>query len=375
MDKKINESELIKSLKEKGLLNKDILNAINELAGKDNMGHNIEAENVRVKESVHEFVKYLKNELSESTISSYKSDLEGFYTNFYKTHNFAEINESILVPAISTDDIQKYFNKLLSTGYSIETIRRNKHSLKKYFEFLENFDYKAPDIETIHIQKREMNIDALTDGEVRGIAEYAETIKGKLMILFMYEATMRRQELIDCKKEYIDLEKKIVMINVNDKFDRVGYFSDEVKHLIEQYTDEWEMEVKEINDKRYNRKLTKGAEYKELKVSDYLFQTSYSDQISYATIYKIIREAAFEYYLNKAYKEGISEAEAKEIAEEKAKAINTDTIRHSRRAYLLASGYSLDQVQIMMGDENKYAIKRYMKIAHKLYPDIMREKV
>lgn len=367
MSKNDLDQNTLRILLEKGLLNKEDVEKLNQ--------ETIENDSeFYIKKTFNQFVMHLKNEYTQNTKSGYKTNVEKFLQYIFCAENIKDIKDDVKLPQFSKDDIERFFTHLIINEYSPASIRRFKNSLLQYFNYLSKLGYDGPQIRDIEIPKNTASkIDALRDEEIRGIAEYSDTLRNKLLILFMYETGMRRQELIDCKKEYIDFENKTVKIFNDGNFDRIGYFSDFVKELLVQYIDEWEKKVEEINNKRMKRVKAKGGTYYELKISEYLFQTPRSSQISYSTIYKALKDTAFEYYLNKLANKELNIEEAKKIAEEKVSSINTETLRHSKRACLFSIGKSVEEVQTLMGDENKWVVKRYLKMAQKLYPEKFRD--
>jgi site-specific recombinase XerD len=321
---------------------------------------------------VRQFEGYLRDEFSHNTAEGYGTNVRKFVEYVCGVEDLGDIKSEIEMPEFGRDVVEKWFYSLASRGYTYSSIRRFKHSLKKFFEFLhQEYEVAMPaidDIELPNIDTGIADIDALPDQEVREIAEHATNLRNKVVILFLYETGMRRQELIDCLKEHVNFDARHVDIYSNGKHDRVGAFSQETHDLLVEYLREWEYEVDEVNSKRKQRSVSDSVRFTPVVDSPYLFQTVRSPQISYSTIFKAIKDASFEFYLNKAGADGCPEEEAKSIAEERSNKINTETLRQSRRAFWFSKGKTLEQVQAIMGDENKWVCKRYLKIAQKLYP-------
>lgn len=329
--------------------------------------------NINVRESIRDFFEYMKKDYSENTATGYKTNVESFMSHILGVDKINEIKDTTILPEIITDSVERWFTYLMANGYEPASVRRFKHSIKKYFDFVFELGYNAPRLGNIEMpEQEEVEIEAMLDEEVKDMASYASSLRDKTIILFLYEAGMRRQELIDCKKEHIDWTKGFVKIFNNMKFDRMGYLSDEMLSLLKQHIEQWGAEVEDINDKRLARSKAKNEIYKELKVSEYLFQTARSEQMSYSTIFKVIKDTAFEYFLNVANKDGMIEGEAKAYADGRSSRVNTDTLRHSKRTYLFSTGKTVEQVQVIMGDENKWLCRRYLAVAQKLYPEKFR---
>lgn len=359
----------LKVLLEKGLLKKEDYEKLTN-KNKNKKIINLASDKLFIKDIFNEYTDFLKKEFSKNTIEGYTINTKNFLEYYFKM-DFDKI-DNITVPIFSRENIKDWFEYLASNGYSYSSIRRYKHSVKKFFEFLkEQYNIQTPDVDLINIpsEKSEVIYNILRDEEIREIANYAQSLRDKCIILFAYEVGLRRQEIIEVKKQDIDFENNMVNIIHNGKLDRVGYFSNETKKLLLEYLSEWENEVREINEKRYLKHKNTGIPYKKLLNSEYLFQTVRSPKISYSTIFKAIKDAYFNYCYTLFKKQGNSDLKAKELAEEKTNNIDIETLRQSRRVYLFSIGKTLDEVQIIMGDENRYICKRYLKIAQHIYPE------
>jgi site-specific recombinase XerD len=333
----------------------------------DRMKINNSKDEIAIKPVLKDFQSFLLDDYSNNTVDAYISNAKDF-VEFITQQNIKYMSNDTKLPNISGKDIQAWFNRLLSTGYNPTSIRRAKYSVRKFLLYINNnYGISIPEIDSIDVPKSAelSDIDVLIDEEIRSIADHALSIRDKAIILFSYETGMRRQELLDCEKLHINFDNCSVKIYTNGKFDRVGYFSNSVKDLLLLHIKTWRNEIADIN---YNRRL-KSNFFTLLEESEYLFQTVKSPKMSYATIFKAIKDASMEYYLNLYAKEGYCDAEAKDIAEEQVNKVNTETLRHSRRAYYFSEGRTVEQVQILMGDENTWVCKRYLKIAQQLYPE------
>jgi site-specific recombinase XerD len=318
----------------------------------------------------HEYIKYLKNEgLARNTIDGYTTNAKKYLEYIYDD-SFNIIKDKHL-QNLDRGTIVRWFEELNSEGYSSNSLRRFKHSLKKFFEYISTaYTINTPNVDRIEIsQKSEDKItNVLTDEEIRGIAERASTIRGKCIILVAYEAGLRRQELIDLEKADVDLDNNTINVFCNGKLDRVAIFTQETGKIIKMHIDDWNAFVAETNQKRKLNSKSNGSVYDEVEISKYLFQTLRSPQISYSTFFKAVKDASYEYFANKYKTLKNSEEDVEILAKEKANKINTETLRHSRRAYWFSEGKTLEQVQAIMGDENRWVCKRFLKIAQQLYP-------
>lgn len=322
------------------------------------------------------FYDFLGRNYSELTQNGYTGDVKNFLDNIYG-ENWAELSSVRLPNRIDTEE---WLRKLASEGYSYSTIRRQKNSVSKFFDFLrETQDLVLPDIRDVEIPSADAkstsdNMVALRDEEIRGIIGHAETLRDKAMLLLLYEAGMRRNELLNVTKDDVDFEKLTVAIrNTKGGIDRIGYFTKPTAELLKNYLLDWAEELKDINEKRRERARLRGKDFtNELRKSNYLFQSIRGPQVSYSTLFRVLKEAAEKYYYSKAQQEGYSINEAKEIAAEKANLVNTEVFRNSRRAYLFSLGKSTEEVQLLMGDENSWVCGRFLKVAQVLYPEKFR---
>lgn len=308
---------------------------------------------------MNEFKQSLQKEMQKNTVSSYYLDTKGFTEYVMGTPNMKALDIKAVYPAFTGILVQQYFNHLAVAGYEGSSIRRAKHSIAKFFEFIQNkYKVKCPNIESIDVIKENLDTDisALIDNEVRAIAKSAVSTRDMCIILFMYEVGLRRQELIECEKQHIDFNNCTVKIFNGDKLDRIGSFSKETGKLLQAYLKDFKDEVAETNRKR---KL-KGGVYTHIEISQYLFQSLRSPMLSYATVFKAIKDASLEYYLNK----GMDKVDATSHSEK----INTETLRQSRLVFWLASGKTIEQVQAIMGVDNYWRVKRFLKVAQQLYP-------
>ncbi|WP_336786916.1 tyrosine-type recombinase/integrase [Paenibacillus sp. MMO-177] len=376
MNKRQLDRDTLSELLSQGVISKAVYD---ELLGQHDEAEKIfEAGGLPVREVVKSFESYLKDEFSRNTAEGYSINVRNFLEFLYEVDNYSKIEGDTALKAVTRSDIERWFLRLASNGYTYSSIRRFKHSVKKFFEYVstEMPGVPIPAIDDIPLPTvtedggGSADIDALRDEEVMEIAEHSANIRNKAIIQLMYEAGMRRQELIDCEKSHVDFDKCMVKIyDAHGNVDRIGYFSEKTLHLLKEYLTEWEYEVKQVNENRLQKSRETSKPYQPVEDSKYLFQTLRSPQISYSTIFKAIKDASFEYYLNKFVEEGQPEEEAKRLADEKSVKINTETLRHSRRAYLFSQGKTIEQVQAIMGDENRHVCRRYLKISQRMYPE------
>lgn len=298
------------------------------------------------------FEKYLKQEnYSKHTVSGYVANTKSYF-EFLHDNDVDELPKNTEAE-ISVELVQQWLNSLATKGYSSVSIRRYKNSFSKFVEYInELHNMDVADISTASIPKTpdsEEDIDAITDSEVRELAENANSLRDKLMILIIYELGLRRQEVIDLMKSDIDNKTKVVKIRKGENVNRIGILSNSTYQLFVDYDDEWKAYIEEMNDKR------KARGDKNVTVdSKYVFQTLRSEKISYAVVFKAI-------------------ADASESTYGKEKEITTETLRRSRRIYYFSQGLDTQKVQSLMGDANYHVCKRSLRLAQIMYPDMLKK--
>ena len=351
------DSNTLKVLIEQGLIT---LGDIEKLSNQEGIPQD---GSIPVLQSINKFYLNLKQTSSRHTALGYRRDISNFVKSLFDVDSVGSLRDITYGDKLALTSISNWFDKLEYDAYSSTSIRRAKYAMKSYVEFLtKEYGNQIINIDVIEVPEIELStISIMTDSEVRAMAECATNLRNKLMILFIYETSMRRQELIDFKKKDVDFSGNCVKIrNKEGDIDRIGYITTDTKRLILEHMDEWEATVEEVNIKR----RMKGERL--VVVSEYLFQTLRGHKVSYSTVFKAIKDSAIEYFSNLSKKCGDIELL------EKAKLIDTEVLRHSKRAYLFSIGKSVDEVQIIMGDANYWVTKRYLSIAQQIYPESFR---
>lgn len=343
----------LKSLLGQGIISKEVFKELTE--GKADLTHNREIGDVTLLELLKGYESYLYETFAQNTADGYFANLRHFYEYIYES-SFRQIDSSVKFTNITADSVERWLNSLASNGYSLNSLRRFRHSIRCFLEYLSSVcGVNTIDIDSVELPQMDEDkapIDALTDQEIRGMAEHASSVRNKAMILLMYESSMKRQELINCKKDHIDLDRRLVeIVDTDGNVDRVGQFSEYTKKVL----------IDHLRDtpREFDHKVE----------SEYLFQTSRSPQVSYGTIVRAIKEASLGYFTAKFVSEGYPKREAEQMGRERSDSINTETLRHSLRAYLFSEGKDIQTIQAIMGDENRHKVRRYLKVSQRLYPE------
>lgn len=342
----LNKKEMIDALFESGTISKKEYESMLERIESKVMA---DASVISLLES---FEKYLKENYSKHTTTGYVANTKSYFEYVHDT-DFGTVPDGADAE-VSVELVQQWLNSLASKGYSGVSIRRYKNSFSKFIEFLvKELGMDVPDISSTSVPETPdtvEEVDALTDSEVRELAENASSLRDKVLILMIYELGLRRQEVIELKKSDIDNESRVVTIRKGENIDRIGELSESTYKLLVEYYDEWEAFISETNDKRKARKNDSVA-----VVSEYVFQTLRSEKMSYAVIFRAIAEASESTY-----------------GSSKETDITTETLRRSRRVYYFSLGFDTQKVQALMGDANYHVCKRSLRLAQILYPEKFR---
>jgi site-specific recombinase XerD len=356
-------------LREKGLLTEEEYKKLSK-----NEDKKIPKADLKIRDALNIFNSNLQG-YSPGTMSNYRTSVVNFLEYLY---NVPEIEEAydLKLRQINIKDIEGWYNHLCSNGYTFASIRRFKYGIKTFLDVMKNHGFRTFDINRVKIPNKLVvhptDINALTDDEIKAIADCAKTLRDKVLILFIYETGMRRQEVIECRKKDMNFQKNFVTIYKYNRVDRIGYFSESLKKMILAYLEEWREEIVEINNKRIKRYQSKGERYEILKESEFLFQTVRSPMISYSTIHKVLKETSYEYYSNKYKQEGRNDEEIELLTKQQVNKFSAETLRHSKRAFLFSQGYTAEQVKLLMGDENIWEVKRHLRLAQQIYPSKFR---
>ena len=313
---------------------------------------------------------------SEENFSKFKERLKNKSNNTAKAYmtSVAKIAEKLGYRngrmEVGANEIEKFLKELVSEGYTYGSIRRYKSSLAYYHESVENSRSVVRDIDLSSIQSDGSDNYFFREDEIYSIANSCD-LRSKLMIRLLFETGARRQEMIDLKKQHIDYSDNSLKVNYGQKDERTLYFSEETKSLIIKYIEEWKDEVEDINYKRKIKESKTGTKQSYVAVSDYLFQTIRAEQISYSTLYKILKDCSFYYFYSREIKNK-NKNEAMIRAEKLSSSFHTESIRNSRIADLISKGVTNEKIQIIMGIKNSWEVKKFGKASQQLYPERFR---
>ena len=174
---------------------------------------------MQIKEAVDQFLEYLRVELNRSafTCKGYRADLN-IFTGFLDSKGLAHGELDTLTPEL----LSQYLRHLTrDRGNQANTLRRRVTALKSFCSFLVDSDYlkrspaenlphpKKPQKHPRHLQREE--IDRLFAAV--GNNSSPAGLRDKTALLFLYYTGVRVTELVNIRREDVDLEKDVVKIH------------------------------------------------------------------------------------------------------------------------------------------------------------------
>lgn len=254
-----------------------------------------------------EALEKLKTELklkgsSELTVRNYSWFAEKFLDSASK--QIAELNE---------DDAKKFLASLIDSK-SRNTVSLAASSLRFFF----NEILKKP-IAGITLPKKEKRLpEVLTKDEVKRLIDATETEKSGLMIKMLYSAGLRVSELVNLKRQDINLAEKVGWVR-RGKGKKDRFFV-----------------IAEILIPELQKRIA--------KEKNYLFSTETQDRaLTSRNIQKIIKKTAF--------KAGIQ------------KRVTPHTLRHSYATHLLEQGTDIRIIQELLGHANLSTTQIYTHVS------------
>lgn len=254
-----------------------------------------------------EYLKYNKN-YSDKTIQNYELDLVDYF-HFLK-------KESLEYKEVEYEDLRYLFSHYENMNLSNKSIRRHISSIKGFYKYLclEGIIKSNPFI-YVSLPKKELKLPRyLTYEELLEIFNSMEIkdsydFRDRLILELMYATGIRVSELINIKVTDIDFSNQSIRILGKGSKERIVYYNDVVKKLLDKYLKVY----KELDKKNTN----------------YLILNQKGDKLTTAGI---------SYILNKVIKD---------ISFNKH--ITPHMLRHSFATHLLNNGCDLLTVQELLG--------------------------
>ncbi|HPQ08631.1 MAG TPA: tyrosine-type recombinase/integrase [Bacteroidia bacterium] len=270
-----------------------------------------------MKNKVSEFLDYLKYEknFSAHTILAYENDLKEFM-QFVDSLNISETNKEI---------IRQYIGYLSERKLEVKSIRRKISSIRSYFNFLiKEGIYSQNPCRGLVLPKIKKSIPEFLDAEPllnylnENTESDFESIRNKLIIDILYQTGIRRSELVNLKKNDIDLNNLNLKVLGKRNKERIIPFSLQLADNLNRYFSVlYDMNIK----------------------SDYLLVDKNGKQLSSFQVYYIVKK------------------ELSKITTQEKK--HPHILRHTFATHLLNNGADINAVKELLGHSNLKATEIY----------------
>lgn len=191
-----------------------------------------------MKELIDKFLRYLSLELNSSahTVAAYRGDLELLAAHL----------QSQGVASFSTAGVahlRSWLVELNRRGDSARTVRRRVQAARALYKWLERSgdarSNPAARLELARLPKRlpqsvrQRQLDSLLD-EPLDESDF-EAVRNRLIVMMLYEAGLRRAELIGLLDANVDTSKRELRVLGKRDKERIVPFGDELAHAIDNY--------------------------------------------------------------------------------------------------------------------------------------------
>lgn len=267
---------------------------------------------------------FLKTEkkLGNSTIESYKLDLNSFYNYFNKD-----------LKDISVEDILNYLSDL-KKELNPKSVNRHISALKGFYNYLvEEKIIKTSPLENISVLKTERNLPKyLTISEVDTLLNFplvtAFDYRNKAMLEVMYATGLRVSELVSLEYSNVDLYNSIIRVKGKGKKERIVPIGETASFYLNKYMEE------------YRNALLKKQSYNELFLNNHG---------------KPITRNGFNFILENI-----------RVKTKIDKKLTPHVLRHSFATHLLEGGADIRSIQEMLGHENISTTNIYTHVVNEI---------
>ena len=246
---------------------------------------------------------------SSRTIKTYQKCVEKFFEKCDKESK-----------RVSKKDVSDYlYNEFVLRGAPGNTIHVNLNALKFFFEQCLG---KRMVIDIKYVKRPVKLPNALSKEEIKKLLDAISNEKHNIMISLMYGAGLRVSELINLRVRDLKLDEGYGFVRAGKgNKDRIFVLSSllvgGIKKIIEN---------------------------EGLGIEDYLFRSNRNGRYNARSMQAIVKKAAKKAHLN--YKE-----------------IHCHTLRHSFATHLIENGYSVTEVQAMLGHQSPETTMVYVHLA------------
>ena len=254
----------------------------------------------------------LERNLSENTISSYKSDLTSLI-NFLEQEKVNDLSQ------ININHITSFFNSLNKLGLTSTTSARYFSSTKGFFNYLHLNKYLEENpVERLSSPKLSKNLPVvLTVDEINSIIDLPDTsnklgLRDKSLLELLYACGTRVTEIINLKISDLFFKEEIIRVFGKGSKERVVPIGSSAIHWVEEYL----LKSRPLLERK-------------LKSENIVFLNNRGMKLSRMGVWKIINR-----YTTQS---GVK------------REVHPHTFRHSFATHLLEGGADLRAVQEMLG--------------------------
>ena len=286
-----------------------------------------------MEEKIKEFLQFVtvERELSENTISAYRTDLQDFLSFILQKNipSWDKINYPLLV---------SYIELLRRKGLSSFSISRRLSTVRNFFKFLTVEKHITEDpTEILESFKRERNLPFVLSVE-KIISIFKEVdvsqsmgVRNRALLELLYATGMRVSEVAHLKMDSINIEGGYVRILGKGYKERIVPCGKYAKRWLKRY-------LKEVRPF-----LHKGRD------ENYIFLNKSGERLSRQGIWKLIKRCGV--------MSGISK-------------IHPHTLRHSFATHLLERGADLRFIQELLGHADISTTQIYTQLNRKRLKEI-----
>jgi site-specific recombinase XerD len=267
-----------------------------------------------------EYADSLSRDKSKHTINTYHIAIQSFIDHF-------EIKNIDDVKRMNSEMFRKYQGYLQETGLSNSSVNSRFRPISAFMNFLLQNDYILNNpMKGIKYLKEPKKVYTLIDEKERdSMISSCRHIKDKMMICFMFVTGMRREEIINAKKEDIDWDKQTILVHGKGSKERLLPIQSEVFDMLKEY-------IKTQDD------------------GEYLFTArGRNTKMSLGTISLRIKSCA--------KKAGISP--------DKIKKISPHVVRRSFATNLLEQGFNIFIIRDALGHNDVSTTEKYARVTQK----------
>lgn len=305
---------------------------------------------------LNDFYIWCSEKYTPSTAKGYKTCLYKFMLYLTKE----ETNKVAMTRKFETYSFQKvnsFINKMHNENFKKQSISKTKYAIIVFGDYLRNLHIEAPDIRDIKVPiTDEVNNTtfALSHDEVLNIVNHG-VLRSKICLLLCYEGALKRNELCSIKVQDFNLNKnQLIIYDDEGRLVRVCTLTKTTTKFVKMYIDEL---YENINNWNNSRKL-RGREPRE--DFGYIFQSVKMIKPSYSLLQTMIKNASKSYYQSCGFQG--------DKLTSKIQNVTFESIRNSRKVFLLANGFSVNDVMKMCGEKNYMSTYRFESLVPMLYP-------